>query len=123
MLFSYIKWKFYHNYHMEHMGVSTKMDDDIDDLSSDFLPDLDNEKKCLNNFYLITKNIMQMNNSLELELTSQSGFCHQQKTDLISKMSKTTSVLLDRLYCNIPMIKRGKNYSKNIFVMTRSVSN
>ena len=26
------------------MGVSTKMDDDIDDLSSDFLPDLNNEK-------------------------------------------------------------------------------
>ena len=29
---------------MEHMDVSTKMDDDIDDSSSDFLPDLNNEK-------------------------------------------------------------------------------
>ena len=44
MLFSYVKMKFHHNYHMEHMGVSTKMDDDIDDLSSDFLPNLNNEK-------------------------------------------------------------------------------
>ena len=44
MLFSYIQWEFHHNYHVEHVHVLTKMDDDIDDLSSDFLPDSNNEK-------------------------------------------------------------------------------
>ena len=62
---------------------------------------------------------MQMNNLLELELTSYSGFCHHQKTEFILKMLKTISVIFDRPYCNIPMIKKGKNCSRGIFVMTK----
>ena len=36
--------KFHHNCHMQYRSASTKMDEDIDDLSSDFLPDLNNER-------------------------------------------------------------------------------
>ena len=44
MLFSDIKWKFHQNYHVQYRGAAKKMDDDIDDLSSGFLLDLNNEK-------------------------------------------------------------------------------
>ena len=38
-----------------------KQDDDIDDLSSDLLADLNNEKHLLFHFYFIQKFTMQMN--------------------------------------------------------------
>ena len=44
MLFSYVKWKFHHNCHVKNGGAANKMDDDTDGSSSDFLPDLNNEK-------------------------------------------------------------------------------
>ena len=44
MLFSCIKSKFHHNYHVQNRDAANKMDDDIDDSSSDFLPDLNNKK-------------------------------------------------------------------------------
>ena len=53
---------------MQFRGASNKMDNVMDDVSSDFLPDLNKKKKHQNSFYLILKFIMQMNNSLELEL-------------------------------------------------------
>ena len=50
MLFSGVKWKFHHNYHIQCRGASNKMDDDINDSSSDFLPDLNNEKNIRTTF-------------------------------------------------------------------------
>ena len=50
MLFSDIKWKFHHNYQLQYRGAANKMYDNIDDLSSDSLLDLNNEK-CQNNLF------------------------------------------------------------------------
>ena len=52
---------------MQKRHVANKMDDDIVDSLSDFLPDL-NKKRLQNNFYLIQKFTMQTNNLLEYEL-------------------------------------------------------
>ena len=67
MLFSAVKWKFDHNCHVQYRDASTKMDDDIDDLSSEFLPDLNNDKT--SEQLLFDSKIYHVNNLLELELT------------------------------------------------------
>ena len=69
MLFSDVKQKFCHNYHVQYRAASNKMDDDINDSSLDFLSDLNNEKTS-EQLLFDSKVIMQTNNLLELELTS-----------------------------------------------------
>ena len=122
MLFSDVKWKFHHNCQVQYRGASNKMDDDIDDSSSDFLPELNNKKTSEQllfypKVYHANKQFARIRTDIIKWILSppESRFYPQHV--------KNTSVLFCRLYCNILMIKKGKNCSRGILVMTRLVSN
>ena len=105
MLVSDVKWNFHHNYDVQYRGASNKMDDDIDDPSSDFLPDLINEKTSEqllfdSKVYHANKQFVRIRADIKKWILSQVCFWQ---------------TVLQYSY-------DGKNCSKGIFVMIRWVS-
>ena len=117
MLFSYVK------YLMQNRGVANKLDDDIDELSSDFLPDLNNEK----------------NNSEQLLFDSKVYHVNEQfnriRTDIIKwilsppenrvypQHVKNNKHAFQQTVLQYSYDRKRKNCSRGVFVITKLVSN
>ena len=96
---------------MQYRGASNKMDDDINDSSSDFLPDLNNEKT---SEQLLFDSKVYHANELFVRIRTDiiKWILSPPENRFILNMLKTTSMLFGRWYCNIPMIKKGKKLPK-----------
>ena len=117
-----VKQKFCHSYHMQYRGASTKVDDDINDLSSDFLPDLNNEKTS-EQLLFNSKDYHANKQFVRIRTDIIKWILSPPENRIYPQHVKNNKWLFGRLYCNIPMIKKGKICSRGVFVMTGSVSN
>ena len=96
---------------MQYRGASTKVDDDINDLSSDFLPDLNNEKT--SEQLLFNSKVYHANEQfVRIRTDIIKWILSPPENRIYPQHVKNNKWLFGRLYCNIPMIKKRKNLFK-----------
>ena len=107
---------------MQYRGASNKMDDDIDDLSLDFLPDLNNEKTSEqllfdSKVYHANEQFVRIRTDIIMWILSptENRFYPQHVKNIKCAFWQT---ILQYSYD-----KKGKNCSRGLFVMTRWVNN
>ena len=93
---------------MQFRSASNKMDNDMDDSSSDFLPDLNNKK--MSEQLLFYSKVYHANEQF-VRIRTDIIKCILSPPEKRSypQHVKTISVLFNRQYYNIPIIKKGKN--------------